>query len=222
MRKKAVAVRKQHKKSEAEMTKALFAPSLILEGEDSDAYKEFFKRVWKTINPGDIIEEIWVRDYVRSAWEVMRYRDNKERLIKGQVPEALKEILEPLVNAEINKKGTKIQKIEILVGVTPGPTDRAVIGWLRGEPEFVDFVDALLAQAGLTMADVNARAMVLAMDEMLLTDQLLARVESTRNAALRDIEQWRGGFARQLRETVHEVIDAEFSSVETDNGSKSN
>ena len=219
MPKKAMTVRKLQQMSALEMSMTLFAPSPILEGETSEAFSEFFKRVMETICPGDIVECIWVRDYVRSAWEVMRYRSAKERLIKAQVPRALEEILERLVDAEIEEQGTDSQIINMKVGVKPTPTERIVTAWLGGRPSSVQFVDELLECAGLTMADVEARAMALAIDEISLTDRLLARVEQSRNDALRHIEAWRAGFGRRLRKGTEEVIEGEFNAVESESTS---
>ena len=216
MPKKAMTVRKLQQMSALEMSMALFAPSPILEGEDSEAFHELFKRVMEAIGPSDIIECIWVRDYVRCAWEVMRYRNAKERLIKAQVPRALEEILERLINAEIEEKGTDSQIIEMKVGIKPTPTERVVTAWLGGRPSSVTFVDELLRCAGLTMADVEARAMALAIDEISLVDRLSARVEQSRNAALREIDQWRAGFGRRLHEATQEVIEGEFNAIESE------
>lgn len=217
MAKKAVAVRKHQNMSEFELTNAIFAPSLILEGEDTDAYRELFKRVWDTMKPKDIIEGIYIRDYVRLTWEILRHCSHKERLIKAHVPGALEEALEPIVNGEIEDHGTEIQKIEVRAGLTPTPTQKIVRGnWCRGEPDTIKWIRQALGEAGLSMADIEARAMALVLDDLNIIDRLMAQAESRRNAILRQLEDWRDGFGRRLRGATQDVIDGEFNAVESE------
>jgi hypothetical protein len=53
---------------------AFFGRPPLLEGEDTDAYGDLLARVSAAIRPGDILEEIWLRDFLDLAWEAVRYR----------------------------------------------------------------------------------------------------------------------------------------------------
>ncbi len=220
MGKKNVAlVRKNEQLSELDLTKSIFASSPILEGEDLDAYNELFKRVSDMVGPKDIVEAIWIRDYVRLTWEILRYRSYIDRLIKAQVPNVLEEVLEPIVNGEIEEREFDLQKIRVQVGLTPTPTQMVVQGWCRGKTDTINWIKSSLRKTGLTMADIEARAMVLALDEIRVINQLVAQSESSCVAVLHQIEDWRAGFAQRLRAAT-DVIDGEFKAVELGNGTR--
>jgi hypothetical protein len=49
---------------------APFGPPPLIEGEDSAAYDELLARVSTAVKPADILEDIWVRDFVDLDSEV--------------------------------------------------------------------------------------------------------------------------------------------------------
>ena len=51
-------------------------------------------------------------------------------------------------------------------------------------------------------------------------DRLLASLESRRNKALRCIADYRGGFARQLRESTDRIIDGKVLALEEPSSKK--
>ena len=92
-----------HKKKQLALTKSLmleslFGPAPILENEDSRAYDAFLERVAVTVAPADVIEEMFVRHFVDLSWENNRYAALKAAVIKAAIPNALRDILAPLVD----------------------------------------------------------------------------------------------------------------------------
>lgn len=65
----------------------------------------------------------------------------------------------------------------------------------RPQKEIVD----ILHEANLYMKDVDAHAMVLAMDKLERIDQMVSKLNAPRNALLREIERCRETFAANLR-----------------------
>jgi hypothetical protein len=68
---------------------AFFGPPALLEGEDSEAYGDLLARVSAAIRPADILEEIWLRDFLDLAWEALRLRRLKAALVNGAVAKGL-------------------------------------------------------------------------------------------------------------------------------------
>jgi hypothetical protein len=68
---------------------AFFGPPPLLEGEDTGAYGDLLARVSAAIRPADILEEIWLRDFLDLAWEALRYRRLKAALVDGAVSQGL-------------------------------------------------------------------------------------------------------------------------------------
>src|ERR1700690_3900181 len=75
---------------------SLFGPPQLIEGEDRAAYHELFAKVSAMVKPTDIVEEIWVRDFVDCDWDVLRYRRLKVGLMAATAYEGLRKVLEPI------------------------------------------------------------------------------------------------------------------------------
>ena len=189
-------------------------PAPILEGEDSKAYDELLARVSGTMKPKDAIEEFWVSDIVDLTWEIFRYRRYKTSLIKAAFRKALEEILEPIHNGIIEANDMPVEKAQLKLHSRPTPTEKLIHRWMQQEDRVNEGINTMLGLANLTMDDVNARAMALAINDIDRVDRLLSRAEASRNAVLREIERRRDTFAERLRRAVRDVEEGEFEKVE--------
>ena len=70
-------------------------PTLLL-GEDARGYDELLAQVSRVLVPRDVIEDMWIRDVVDLAWDVLRLRRLKANLLRVRAREALREVLDPL------------------------------------------------------------------------------------------------------------------------------
>jgi hypothetical protein len=59
----------------------LFGPPPLFEGEDPKTYDRLLAEISTAVTPGDIFEEIWVRDVLDLTVEVLRLRRLKAQLI---------------------------------------------------------------------------------------------------------------------------------------------
>lgn len=192
-------------------------PAPILPGEDEKAYNELLARVSGTVKPKDAIEEILVRDIVDMTWDIFRNRGYKTRLIKSSVPTALREVLAPVIIAETEKIAPERALVESVAARRGGHSivDDVMTRWVLGEQEVVAWVDHALDQLGLTMEDINARAMTLELNKILQIDDLLDRIERSRNALIQEIERRRAAFAEALRQATKD-LDGEAQEVAAD------
>ena len=62
-------------------TRRLLGPPPLLGGEDAKAYDELYDRVRQSIEPRDVFEEVWARDFVDNLWEMLRLRRIKVKLL---------------------------------------------------------------------------------------------------------------------------------------------
>jgi hypothetical protein len=67
----------------------LFGPPPLFEGEDPKAYDEFLTRISTAVKPVDIIEDIWVRDFVDLTFDVFRLRRLKANVMMANAYERL-------------------------------------------------------------------------------------------------------------------------------------
>jgi hypothetical protein len=189
---------------------AFFGPPPLLEGEDTGAYGDLLARVSAAIRPADILEEIWLRDFLDLAWETLRWRRLKAALVNGAAAQGLAAVLHPLVAVHA---ATSDQN-----GAEPGSALASAYGlaerWATREHEAVAEVDALLAGAGLTIEAALARALASRLDHVERIDRMIVSAEARRNAVLREIEHHRTTLGQELRRLVPEAEDAEFEVVE--------
>ena len=185
-------------KSQSLTRGSIFGPAPILEGENAAAYDELLAQVSSALKPSDIVEEIWVRDVVDLTWEIFRGRRLKNCLVAAAVPNALREILSPLVDAQAYSEWM----------------NTLVKQWTAQKPSAIKRVNKYLASKKLTFDTVIARALRNQIDSIERIDRSITIAEGRRNAVLREIDRRRATFAQTLRGKVHEIEDAEFETIE--------
>jgi hypothetical protein len=167
-------------------------PVRLISGENSASYDELLARVTNTIKPGDIIEEMWVRDLVDLLWEVLRLRRLKASFLVGRAYEGL-------------------QKTLFAMGA-----DNAFElsrSWAAREPETVASVEQALATAGFSTDTIMAVTLSERIDEIERIERMTIAAEARRNEALERIEGYRGDFGKRLRGTVHAVEADEIKAI---------
>ena len=162
----------------------IFGPPPLLDGESQEVYDTLLARVTGTVNPKDIIEEIWVHDIVDLVWEVLRLRRLKVALLSSSVGRGL------------NKLCNDRDKYNM---------GSLIAGWSAREPAAVKKVEQFLKAHGLTMDAVMAHSLVACLDEIERIDIMISRAEARRNAAQREIERRRSVFGQMLQRAVQQI-----------------
>jgi hypothetical protein len=163
---------------------ATFAgPPPLIEAESAASYEALLTRVCATLEPTDVLEHIWIRDFVDLVWEVFRLRRLKAALMTAAAHEAMTEVLRPLSEA----------------------AEWAARDWAKREAPVVKTVEAALAQAGLSMDAVAARTVSVRIGDFERIERMTAAAEARRNAALRELQRHRAGLAGRLHRTVREM-----------------
>ena len=136
------------------------------------------------MKPKDIIEEIWVRDIVDLTWEILRLRRLKVSLMKVTTRRGMSSLF------------SKLDLYE----------ERSLIkGWSQGEPEAAEEIEKLLNDRGVTWDVVMAETLSISLEKLEKIDNAIAKVESRRNAAQREIERRRFAFAQSLIRTMEHI-----------------
>jgi hypothetical protein len=164
------------------------APPLIA-GESSAGYDELLARICETLQPSDVLEQIWMRDIVDLVWEVFRLRRLKADLMAAAAHEGMAEVLRPLVDCP----------------------EQFAKGWARRSERTVTKVEAALAKAGSSMGAVAARTFSARIGDFERIERMLKAAEARRNGTLRELDRHRASFALRLRRTVQAAEDAEFA-----------
>lgn len=164
------------------------SPSIYLEDDEANAYRQHSDRIYNTVNPQDVFEEMWVQDIVDHYWEVRRLRKIKLKLLDGALYKGLEVVLVPLAGLL--------------------DAHRLSEGWQEKDPQMVEFAESLLKGAGLDMDTVRAETLALRIGEFEKIDRCLVSAELRRDKALMDIECHKSGFGKRLKAEADKIIEA--------------
>ena len=197
--------------SEPASRMACLGPPPLLTGEDEAGYGDLLARVSAAVKPRDILEEIWLRDFLDLAWECLRYRRLKTALIDGAAAHGLAAVLDPLLRVRrANDEAGGIEPDSYL------PSSRNLAeAWAAGDPAGVAKVRELLAAAGQGMDRAMAAALERKLDEVERIDRMLASAEARRNSVLHEIERHRATFGRALKQAVEQAEAVDLEVIET-------
>jgi hypothetical protein len=157
-------------------------PTLLL-GEDARGYDELLAEVSRVLVPRDVLEDMWIRDVVDLAWDVLRLRRLKANLLRVRARDALREVLDPL-----SKDAFDLTR-----------------GWFARDAAAVDKVERALKSAGLSMDTVMAATLRQQLEEIERIEAMIANAENRRGTALSEIERHRASFAEKLRGALDQV-----------------
>jgi hypothetical protein len=141
-----------------------FAPLPLIEGEDATAYQDLLARARADLQPTDIVEQIWTREIVDLAWEVLRWRRVKDNLIQATLPEGLDAVLSPIGWGDL------------------------VEGWTWRKPRAIKKVDRILEALGLSIDAVTAQTLAVNLDKVERIDGLIASATRRLLALVRELE----------------------------------
>ena len=85
--------------------------------------------------------------------------------------------------------------------------------WARGDIKAIKRVEELLAQAGLSMADVDLQSLSEKSGEFNRLDERDERLAGRRDEILRQIERRRSGWAKLVRRGSEEIVEGEFHEL---------
>jgi hypothetical protein len=169
-----------------------FGDPPLIPGEDAAAYNELLAQISSELEPANIFERIWVRDFVDYEWEILRLRRLKNHLLIATAHKGLRALLEPRSFA--------------------GWLD-LVDQWAAREPSAIERVNRTLESAGLTEHAIMAETLRENLAQIVQIDLMIARAQVCRNNMLREIELHRAVHANKLRRTVQQIEDAEYQTI---------
>jgi hypothetical protein len=173
---------------------ALAGTPPLVAGENPTSYDELLARVTATLQPADVVEQMFIREIVDLAWEVHRMRRLKTNLMASLAHEGMEMLLRPLLGHHSSSAALS----------------RA---WAARGEDAVSKVEATLAAAGFTMDHVAAATLAARVSDFERIDRMTAYAEVRRNSALRELDMHRSSLALRLRQTLEEIEDAEFEVV---------
>ena len=146
-----------------------------------------------------------MKDIVDLNWEIQRARLQRERLMRTERASSLRTVIFSILYPDCGRN--QIQASQDAAAV------RIAEKWALGDIKAIKRVDELLAQAGLSMADVDLQSLSEKSDELDRLDERDERLAGRRDEILRQIERRRSGWAKFVRRASEEIIEGEFHEL---------
>jgi hypothetical protein len=137
------------------------------------------------------------------TWELQRARLQRKRLVRTERVASLRTVIFSILDPGSNPVRATIDATAC----------RIAEKWGRGDTKEIKRVDELLAQAGLSMAEVDLQSLSTESSELERLDERDERLAKRRDEILRQIERRRSGWAKLVRRASEEVIEGEFHEL---------
>ena len=148
----------------------LFGKPPLLEGEDLDHYMRLREAIVDGLKPKTVFDWINVHDQVTKLWEERRYRRAATALISGGLRNAVEYFLKSIYEMP----------------------DHLILKFMSTNAKERKEVLSLLAQHGITMAELQAKAAQLEGGGIQMFDRLVAARESSRRMLLKEAQRSNG------------------------------
>jgi hypothetical protein len=195
---------------------AYFGPPPLFQGEDASSYQQFLDEVVDFAKPADIVEKIWVRDYVDLHWDVDRLRRIKATLISS-AKSIVKDLALQIVSTRCVETAPGEEQEE------DAPLIEGSLEWLlsRGDDESLEKAAVLLEREcrsddALLILPQRHAAQGFANQISGLTriERMLATMEARRDKALHQLEKRRAALAARVKQAIKQQVEDELQVTE--------
>ena len=144
-------------------------PSLII-GEDKERYLRLRAAVEADIKPKNVFDWIMVREQTDKYWEELRYKRGAAALIDGAFQEALESCLPPIARLKL-------------------PTSTIGHKYFSADTEAKKEAAAFLEKHGVTMEQIQAKAMQIVGGALQMLDRMIINRETSRRILRKENER---------------------------------
>jgi hypothetical protein len=181
-------------KLSAEVRGLLGRPPVLI-SEDPSAYETMFANMAAAVMPKDAMEWLLMKDCVDLTWEIRRIRLAKAGIVDVTRKEALKSILESILDNYERTGRDRSSEAEI-----------KAYGWYN-DPSVRETLLEHLAKHGLDEEAITAQAFALRARELEKLDNMLASAERRRCGMLHEIKLYGELFVMRVRDGISVVDD---------------
>jgi hypothetical protein len=164
--------------------------SPVLPSERAEDFEALVRSLTEEMRPSNCIEQMYVDDVAHHIWEIVRFRRCKTAIFRGAVRATIREFLE-----------RSMQQDDVI--------DLSLADKWSSSAKAKDEVRKLLARIGLDEFAIEAEASRICSRELESLERMLTGLEMRRDKTLGCIAAYRQSFARQVRKTADDIIEAE-------------
>jgi hypothetical protein len=188
----------------------MFGPPPVLRTENVKAYEEMLDRLMQCHAPRDFMEQSLIKHLADSTWEIKRYTRHKTLAIERKFGQ-LREHAAKRAKALEQHQGAWTGQPPESDG-TPATELVRMYALEDIVDSTVDAVDAILLKPPAELGYNHALEVAIAYHGEL--DKLLNAAVARRNDVLEQLDWYRHGLGKRMREASDQIIDAEFKDAE--------
>jgi hypothetical protein len=166
----------------------------LLITESAEEFTTLWEEVEAQLNPGDVIERIYVSNIASLVWEERRLQRSKIALINSAFRQALTDIIKQLARQPGNREAALIDE------------DVLACSWFV-DPAAKAKVNALLNRFGLDVSAIEAEAMRKSASDLEMIDRLMHSIQNRRDKAIIFLAECRRDLGRLLRNVSEKLTD---------------
>jgi hypothetical protein len=187
--------------------KALLPPMPVLANESQEQFEQLFDQVAATLKVEDVVELIYIRDFVWPSWEIALYTRHRtvafDRKLKGLVDDQFSHLLDPEV-----RRAKRAERLAEYLGQRPPEVGHLVELEDKVTEAHNELRDVLKHTPGeLAYNRALERSINLHKD----LEFLITSATKRRDQALEMLERYREGLGRRVKGALDEFLDGEFS-----------
>jgi hypothetical protein len=157
--------------------KGLIEEPPLLEGEDPEHFWSFFQALVDEQKPQGILDWVSAIDMVIKCWEELRLRRSSAAVIRGGMINALIYFLRAIRPPPTERSKESMQ-----------PTMNLALQYFSKKPKEREKVIALLAQHGITLAELQAKAAELNGEPLQMFERMIAARENGRRMLRKEVQ----------------------------------
>ena len=201
----------------------LFGPPPVLESEDLKAYDAMLAHILKSLKPRDFIEQMLAKDLTDATWEMKRYSRHKALVIERQYREQ-----QEMEEAEEAEETEESEQVEESAAVEGEQSEQVEEVKPAGAPttqfermlELEAVVDSALDCDDLIEGPVDELEYAAALESGVNYYERLDRLHNVamarRDDVLRQLDFYRQGLGRHLRQVTNDIIEGEVLETKED------
>jgi len=200
--------------------RGLFGPPPVLSSEDLKAYDAMLARILKSLKPSDFIEQMLGKDLTDATWEMKRYSRHKALVIERQYREQqeLEEAEEAEETAEQVEESAAVAQSEQVEDVKSAGAPTTQFDRML---ELAAVVDSVIPDCDeIILGPVDELKYAAALENSVNYYERLDRLHNVamarRDDVLRQLDFYRQGLGRHLRQVTNDIIEGEFLETKED------
>jgi len=175
----------------------LLGEPLLLAGESKLDYEVLLADASDAVKPRNILEQVWVRDFVDHQWSILRLRRHAAALMNASKTSALVAVLKLVLPAAERPE-----------------SDELASNFTMGDEAAIKKVEDILEKAALTSDVLLAEGTAIRIDVIERFDRMAVNAQKWRDAAVREIDRRRLGIGMIERWTVQEIEDEGYRLIQ--------